>query len=66
VKKDQEPTSEQYLRVKARYDVKTYRELLGAIRAEWKLETGQTITYAVADVLLDRMCEAEYQRMQAG
>jgi hypothetical protein len=58
--------SEQLIRLLARYGVRTQRELLRAIRDEYTVETGERYTLLDAELMLDGMLEAEYQRIAGG
>jgi hypothetical protein len=49
-----------------RYDVANERALNKAVREEYARETGERFSVAVADVLIDQMLEAEYQRIEGG
>lgn len=48
------------------YGVTTERELVLAIQREYAGETGEEVTIADAEVILDGMLEAEYQRIAGG
>lgn len=52
--------------LKQRYGVTTQRDLLRAIRDEYARETGEPYTLFDAELMLDGMLEAEYQRIEGG
>ena len=58
--------SEQMRRLLDRYDVMSEQMLLVAIRKEYEQETGEKYSEAEIMVILDRMLEAEYQRIAGG
>lgn len=58
--------SEQERRIRIRYGVESRRALLAAIRDDFAAETGERYTLRDADLLLDGMLEAEYQRIESG
>lgn len=60
------PTSQQFQNLLDRYGVTTKRDLLRAIAREYTEETGERHTQADAELLLDPMLEAEYQRIAGG
>jgi len=47
-----------------RYGVTTQAALLRAVRDEWTRETGERYTIRDAELMLDGMLEAEYQRLE--
>jgi hypothetical protein len=49
-----------------RYHVTTERALLRAIRDDWTTNTGERYTLRDAELMLDGMLEAEYQRIEGG
>lgn len=61
-------TSPQMQNLLRRYGVETEEALLEAIAQDQATETESDIEdmRAIADVLLDRMLEAEYQRIEGG
>jgi hypothetical protein len=61
-----EVVSPQMAALLARYEVVDEAALLKAIAAEERKETGSRVSKDVAQVLLDRMLEAEYQRIEGG
>lgn len=58
--------SPQMASLKRRYRVTTKRALLRAIADEYTRETGEKYTLRDADLILDGMLEAEYQRIEGG
>jgi hypothetical protein len=48
------------------YGVRTMPELLRAVRDEYALETGEPFTLRDADLMLDGMFEAEFQKIEGG
>lgn len=58
--------SEQMRRLLDRYDVMSEQMLLVAIRKEYEQETGEQYSETEIMVILDRMLEAEYQRIAGG
>ncbi|MGV0985053.1 MAG: hypothetical protein ACOYB2_10890 [Limnohabitans sp.] len=52
--------------LKAQYGVTTKRDLVRAIADEFALETGERRSVVMAEVMLDGMLEAEYQRIEGG
>lgn len=58
--------SEQMDNLKARYGVTTKQRLIWAIMVEQRAETGEAVTLRDAELLLDGMLEAEYQRIAGG
>ena len=57
------PLSAQMARLLYRYSVRTEAELVRAIRDEHIRETGERFTLLDAELMLDGMLEAEYQRL---
>lgn len=58
--------SQQMRNLKRQYNVKTEEELLRAVQVEWSEETGEYVTPREAEVILDHLLEAEYQRIEGG
>jgi hypothetical protein len=58
--------SEQVDRVMAQYGVTTEKALIRAVRDEYTRETGERFTLKDAELMLDGMYEAEYQRIAGG
>lgn len=58
--------SEQMRRLLDRYDVTNEQDLLIAIRKDYEQETGEQYSETEIMVILDRMLEAEYQRIAGG
>lgn len=58
--------SEQMDNLLRAYGVQTEAQLVRAIQDEYELETNERPTKRVAQVILDRMLEAEYQRIEGG
>jgi hypothetical protein len=58
--------SPQESRLLDRYGVTTRRDLIRAIRDEYSRETGERYTLRDAELMLDGMMEAEYQRIAGG
>jgi hypothetical protein len=58
--------SKQVDRVMAQYGVTTEKALIRAVRDEYTRETGERFTLRDAELMLDGMYEAEYQRIAGG
>ena len=58
--------SEQKRRLLERYGVTTERALVRAIQDEYEQETGERPVRVVAEIILDEMLEAEFQRIEGG
>ena len=58
--------SAQMTALKAQYGVSTQRALVQAIADEFARETGERRSVRTAEVLLDGMLEAEYQKIEGG
>lgn len=58
--------SEQMRSLLARYGVRSENGLVRKIRDEYERETGERPIRVVAEVILDGMLEAEYQRIEGG
>lgn len=58
--------SEQMDRLMRRYSVTTEQELIRAIAEEYTVETGEFHSLADAELMLDGMLEAEYQKIAGG
>lgn len=61
-----EPDSSQMVHLKKYFNVSTEAELLKAIQEDYERETGWRPSKDVAEALLDRLLEAEYQRIAGG
>ena len=58
--------SEQMERLLKNYNVTTEKQLLREIAKEYSRETGEKFTVRDAELMLDGMLEAEYQRIEGG
>ena len=58
--------SEQMERLLKNYKVTTEKQLLREIAKEYSRETGEKFTVRDAELMLDGMLEAEYQRIEGG
>ena len=58
--------SQQMENLLKRYNVTTEKELIKKIAKEWTEETGVRTPLYIAEIYLDQMLEAEYQRIEGG